>query len=547
MQRRAFSSIIYIAGLGLLVLGLPTSRFLMSISQFTLLFAWIFYGIEETLRTDLHPGWKWPVAVLQHNFSQFYKNKSALLFTSIYLLHVIGVLWSTDYYHATRDLRIKLPLLIFPVIMGTMPTISKKAFTGIIIAYLAALFCATTESMYILYNHNITDIRQISPHISHVRLALNIVLGIFLTLYLIYTGKSSHKKWQSAVLILLGIWFILYLFIMKSPTGIIVMGLTGIIMFTLYALKTKYKYLRNGIIIIVILLPIMGALYIKHITNDYREAKVKSYEMLDARTPDDGCYSHDTVSFPGVENGQYIGYYLCEMELRKGWNERSTFSYDGKDKKGQQLKFTLIRYLNSKGLRKDLHGIRSLSDSDIEAIEGGVANYYYISKFSIRGRIYQMLFGYDLYQQDKNPNGNSMLQRMEYWKAGVHLLGEKPIFGVGTGDLSESFKSYYEKTSSNLLPEYRHRAHNQYLSITIAFGLLGFIIFVVAFLYPPYMIGGYKKWYFNIFLIIVLLSMITEDTLETQAGVTFVSFFYSFFVWAIAGKKRTHLNKNVRT
>lgn len=543
MQKRAFSSIVYIAGLGLLVLGLPTSRFLMSIAQFTLLFAWIFYGIEETIKSDMHPGLKWPIAVLQHNFSEFFKNKSALLFLSIYFMHLIGLLWSTDYYHATRDLRIKLPLLIFPIIMGTMPTISKKAFTGIIITYLAALFCASAESMYILYNQNITDIRQISSHISHVRLALNIVLGIFLTMYLIYSGKNTNKRWQSAVLIILGLWFILFLMIMKSPTGIIVMGLTGLIMFTIYALKTKYKYLRNSIIIIVIITPILGGLYIKHIVNDYRNATATPIETMESQTPDKGYYTHDTIKFPGVENGQYIGYYICEKELREGWNKRSAYSYEGKDGKGQKLKITLIRYLNSKGLRKDLQSLQTLNDSEIKAIEGGVANYYYISKFSIQGRIYQMLFGYDLYHHNKNPNGNSMLQRMEYWKAGIALLKERPLIGVGTGDLSKSFKSYYEETSSRLLPEYRHRAHNQYLSIAIAFGLLGFIIFIIAILYPPYMLNGYKKWYFSIFLIIVFLSMITEDTLETQAGVTFVSFFYSFFLWATSGKEPTYLNK----
>jgi O-antigen ligase len=148
-----------------------------------------------------------------------------------------------------------------------------------------------------------------------------------------------------------------------------------------------------------------------------------------------------------------------------------------------------------------------------------------------------MLFGIDLFKRTGNPNGNSMLQRREYWKAGWNLFIAHPVFGVGTGDLKESFKQYYIDTDSRLLPEYRHRAHNQYLSISIALGIIGLVIFFTGLFYPPYILKRHRVWYFTVILSIVVLSFIAEDTLETQAGATFTAFFYSLFLWGTLSPK----------
>jgi len=44
----------------------------------------------------------------------------------------------------------------------------------------------------------------------------------------------------------------------------------------------------------------------------------------------------------------------------------------------------------------------------------------------------------------------------------------------------------------------------------------------------------FSDYFFLVFFIIVMLSMIPEDTIESQAGVTFFAFFYSLFLF---GKK----------
>ena len=65
MPQKAVSTSIYITGLALMVVGLPLSRFVMSVSQFIILGAWLMYGIENISAKELKPGVLWPVKILR--------------------------------------------------------------------------------------------------------------------------------------------------------------------------------------------------------------------------------------------------------------------------------------------------------------------------------------------------------------------------------------------------------------------------------------------------------------------------------------------------
>lgn len=186
-----------------------------------------------------------------------------------------------------------------------------------------------------------------------------------------------------------------------------------------------------------------------------------------------------------------------------------------------------------KGYRKDAESVDKLTSEEIRQIESGVANADYLDNFNIRARISQVLQGYTSYRVNNNPNASSFIQRIEYWKTSVYLIKNKPVFGYGTGDLQNVFDQAYNDTNSKLLPEYRHRSHNQFLAIAIAFGLVGWLIFMLALIYPAVYLGKFSNYYFFIFFIIATISFLTEDTLETQAGVTFFAFFSALLLFNI--------------
>ena len=128
--------------------------------------------------------------------------------------------------------------------------------------------------------------------------------------------------------------------------------------------------------------------------------------------------------------------------------------FNGKDNKGQQVSETLIRYLSSKGLKKDSLGLSKLSNNEIAYIEKGCANYLYINKYSIKSRLHHIIWQLDMYIKTGNATGQSISQRIEFLKSSIAIIKDNFIFGVGSGDLMDESKKELSK-SSKIKKEYR--------------------------------------------------------------------------------------------
>ena len=85
--------------------------------------------------------------------------------------------------------------------------------------------------------------------------------------------------------------------------------------------------------------------------------------------------------------------------------------------------------------------------------------------------------------------------------------------------------------NSALEDQYKYHAHNQFLGIFVALGLFGFVVFVIGLFYPPFILRGFSDYFFSVFFVIIVISMFSDDTIETQAGATLFSFFYSFLLF----------------
>ena len=216
-------------------------------------------------------------------------------------------------------------------------------------------------------------------------------------------------------------------------------------------------------------------------------------------------------------------------EMLEAWNKRSDKKLTKESDDGY---YSLVRYLTSKDLRKDAEGVSQLSVDDIRNIENGIANHNYIENPGFKTRIMRIMVAYNNYSKDRDANGSSVFQRVEFIKASLGIIKDNPIIGVGTGDIADAFANYYEETNSKLLPENRFRSHNQYLAITVAFGVMGLIGFLFSMFYPFFSDKKNRNYLYFVFLFIMALSMLTEDTLETQIGVTLFAFFNSFLVFA---------------
>ncbi|PLX13297.1 MAG: hypothetical protein C0598_04015 [Marinilabiliales bacterium] len=521
----------------------------MSISEFMLLFLWVWSGFSFSIARrffKLGGFFKGIIHFLKYffnlaannlvdKFKLFFQNKAAVVFSLIYVIHLLGVFISSDMDYTLKELRVKLPLILFPVIFATSGRIKYRQFRTLMLFYVAAVFAGTMVSVYIFLQKNFIDIREISPFISSIRFGLNTSFAIFTLVYFIFVDHK-FKLWMKVIFVLVGIWFLLFILMIESVTSFTIIFFLSIGLLIYNMLKSRRLLYKLLILSLVLMIPLAVGLKTYNIIKKATTPPDIIISQLDKKTALGNDYVHDTIS-RYVEDGKYVGIYLCEVEMREAWNKRSDKKYYDVDKDGNSIKEGLIRYLTSKDLRKDYSGVSALSEWDIKMIENGCANVNYVKKPGYKTRILKIIKGYEVYKLTSDPSGSSVMQRLEYLKASSSLIKENWLYGVGTGDLEQALYKKYNEMGSKLKTEFRYHAHNQYFAIFIAFGIFGFIIFIVALIYPAIATKSFTDYFFSVFFVIITFSMLSDDTLETQAGVTLFAFFYSFLMF---GKNRSN-------
>jgi hypothetical protein len=533
----------YLAGIALMIAALPHSKYGLSSAQFLLAGAWVLERFNLRRLIDRFNSQPLPLALLTvipralwlllagigNGFRAFWRNKPALAFSSIFLMHILGLLYTTDFDYAMKDLRTKIPLFILPLFISTSEAFGRKHFYWLILLFAASVVARTLINTWNLVHLNFIDIRDISRPISHIILALLIVQVLFYLAWFIIIKREF--RWQMKVLFfLLFIWLVVYLVIARSSTGIVILVVTTILFLVILLFRSRKRWLKYALGTFILLCLATIFIYLNRTVRTYYSVAPFDTAKMDHYTSRGNRYIH-YPQFHQKENGNFIYLYVQWDELRETWNQRSNIRFDSLDRKGQDLKFTLIRYLASKDLRRDADGVNALNASDIRNIENGIANVEYQKGFSIRGRIYEFLYGYDKYRETGDPTGSSAMQRLEFWRASAGIIRDTWLTGVGTGDMNIAFDRQYEKMHSKLAKDQRWRSHDQFLSIFVGFGIFGFLWFLFALLYPPLATHRFADFYFLVFFIIAMLSMIPEDTIESQAGVTFLAFFYSLFLF----------------
>ena len=90
----------------------------------------------------------------------------------------------------------------------------------------------------------LSDIREISVFISHIRFALMIVLAIFLWGYDVFAGRGDDAAWIRAVKVGSVIWLLMFLFILKSSSGLVILGVLSISSFGIVIFRSRNFMLR---------------------------------------------------------------------------------------------------------------------------------------------------------------------------------------------------------------------------------------------------------------------------------------------------------------
>lgn len=514
MSRTAIHSLIYFVLLAMMVIAIPTSNFLMSMAQVLLAVNWLIEG-------------QW------HKKISLAKRQPLLwAFVVLFVVHLVWCLMSTNMDYALDDIRKKLPLLAVPLVVLTSSPLPHKRLNILMLVYVATMLFV---SAYSWVNHILNpdiNYRSLFPFISHIRLALNACLVIFLLLCMGNKVLNSNmfsplkqKIYLSVVIFLTG-WFVAYLYLLQSYTGFIILLTTVAVVGFVYIKRhcVAGRLALYFVMMTAMVIAVVGM--IAYYTNSYYKLKTLSTEPLKSHTINGNDYTHGIDGF--VEHGNYLNNYICYTELEREWGHLSAKPLSYITPNGYSIKPTLIRYLNSKGLTKDSVGISQLTDYDVQAIEQGKATIYEADDKVLSQMMYRLLFEYENYRVYHRVKNSSLLQRFELWQNSCEIIARNSILGVGTGDVADEIRQNLKHNNSEL-KDTDMRTHSQYLTFILTFGLLGTMIIMFFFVYAIKKQNLMKSLLFVAYLCIVLISFVSEDTLETAAGCLFSTFFFCVF------------------
>ena len=454
------------------------------------------------------------------------RNYLPLLLAGLFLVELFWLPLSEDLLIGLNVLRIKLPLLLLPIIVGSANSTKTKEWRTIISAFFVGLLISTVwvylVSIDLLPTKKTSGtIRDASIFMSHLRYSALLSLSLLLILFL------ASKKWANNIFCLFfGLW--LFILIMKFSTLTAVLGLFVALTIGFFIwLKLENSFNKKIISLFIMTFFVVAAGYLYAIVNEFyhinnKERSDKTHSLNGER------YLHD-FNNTFTENGYYLWENIAPKELEKEWSKVSELNFKGNDKKGQKIKATLYRFLTSKGLNKDSLGLSKLSKKEIKLVESGCTSIITYNNFE--KRIRSLLYEIEFAKKNTNVNNQTLNQRLVFWQVGKVILFSKPFFGYGPGGVKKEYQKYYVKNKTVLNKDNQLLAHNQFITQFINLGVIGGSIWLLLLIYSFVRVNK-KLWYLFVpYAILMFFMFMSDDMLEVQAGVTIFSLFGTMMVF----------------
>ncbi|MBP7272213.1 MAG: O-antigen ligase family protein [Saprospiraceae bacterium] len=139
---------------------------------------------------------------------------------------------------------------------------------------------------------------------------------------------------------------------------------------------------------------------------------------------------------------------------------------------------------------------------------------------------------------------SSLAQRIDktryyLWTVSAESIREAPIFGVGTGDITDVMKEKFlkRKDVNPIVIAKGYNSHQQFLQIWLTLGIFALLLFIAILFVPLYLAWKQSHYLYALFLLSFILSILVESMLENQRGVIFYAFFNSLLASQLAVKR----------
>lgn len=517
LTRKQFHHYFYIACLMTIAIALPLSNYAMSVGGVLLL-------VNAVLQWDWKSKWE-----------RIRSNKCLVFYLLFFLSYAIGWLHADNFQAALDAMLNRLPLLIAPLVIASSELPTKRQYNAIIHVYLASVLFATIYSIVFYITNTVEDIREISRFISHIRFSLSIVLSMVFAAYYSWLFAKQNKFLMCSYLLLMT-WLFVYLIISQTLTGICILFLLLVVLFFYLVCVLKNTKIRKRILFFSALPILIFVILFVWLSIDYFCDKDRGAPLLEV-TENGSPYYHSAESM--IENGHRIFSYVAYDELPIAWQKRSSVPYD-------EVEPTLIRYLNSLGWTKDSASVARLSLQQVGHIEQKIANVEYAKKFGLKKNIYATFFSISAYSHYRQVENSSLLQRVELWRNSCLLFYRHFWWGVGIGDHKAELDKELQRNQSPLMAHPKKGCHNQFLTIGISSGIFALLAFLMMLFAPFFVMRGKLSPLYVAFFIILFVSMFTEDTLDTSAGVFLFALFNALLLFVQPNLETNSLKKDLK-
>jgi len=351
--------------------------------------------------------------------------KEILLMIVFYLLHLISAFLSVNRDEAMVMLVRRLPLLIFPLCIGTL-YIREELKDRILLSYcFFTTVAAVTCFIYSLYEYRMSGDAgylfsdRLTTAIGRESVYIGMVVNLAIFTYVYLLQKQSFAIEYKGLVLLSIVFLLVFHYLLASHIAILTLY-AGFLVFAAWFGIKKKRYMRGGILVVLLLAA--AVLFLKF--------------------------------FPG----------------------------------------------------RTVEAFKELSNT----------NYAYSNPGSPGNAP----------QQPDQWNGTNI--RLAMWKCGWEMMEGHWLTGVPLGDKQDRLVDVYRQRGFNYAVESRRNMHNTYLDVLVNLGVIGLIVFLLAYLVLP-LAGSYRaKDGLGIFIILSFaIAMVPETWLDRSVGCIMLGFFSS--------------------
>lgn len=250
---------LFVFFLGMLLCSLAVSPFFLSVSMIAI-------GVLALLDVEWQRTRPY-IALHREGIQRLghaYRYPEFLAICLMYLILFWGIWDIRDPAYLITRLRIKIPLLLFPLAFIALPALTRKQLSGIFVFFMLVI---SILSVYVLGNYllNYEEIHALlkqghpmpTPY-NHIRFSLLVVVAILGGIWLWQTRYHWKYPWERVLYKSLTIFLFVFIHILSVKTGLLALYFMCLVLLAYFLVNTRSRLRSAVIFLFVIAFPVVA-------------------------------------------------------------------------------------------------------------------------------------------------------------------------------------------------------------------------------------------------------------------------------------------------